>query len=187
MKNIKLFYRKNAILLLIVLIFILTEIITARAAFSKGYIKGSAEVENNYKIAAEKEAAEKETTKTINLEVDTHSADAKAIARVLYGLTDYNLTDDAKYAIMEVIQSRVNCTYGEFGDTIQEVCNKPQQWQGYTEDGNYLREDYKLAVNFLSNTNRERITPEGCLYLVCYNGYVTVRKNWEDKNIWRVS
>lgn len=111
--------------------------------------------------------------------------EAKSIAKVLYGFSGYNLSPKAKTAIVEVILSRVECPYGEFGDTIIEVCEKEKQWEGYT--GNYLEEDYRLVLDILNTEDRGRVTPTGCLFLTCSYGKVTVRTEWNSKSGWEVS
>ena len=120
-----------------------------------------------------------ETTPIINEE-------AQNIARVLYGVKDYQLSQNAKLAIIETIFSRVECTYGEFGDTINEVCLKPQQWQGFTENSSYMKEDYDLALSYINGDHTARITPEGCYWFVVSNKGVTVRTAFEGGNAWTV-
>lgn len=113
--------------------------------------------------------------------------DAACVARVLYGIRDYELSEDAKTAVIEVILNRAECSFGEFGDTVSEVCEKPQQWQGYSSDGKYLKEDYELALEVLHGTNSVRTIPEGCYYLVVKQGAVSARTEWDDSgNEWTV-
>ena len=112
--------------------------------------------------------------------------DAANIARVLYGVRGYQLSEDAKLAIIETIFSRVDCTYGEFGDTISEVCLKPQQWQGFVENSSYLREDYELALAYINGDHTARITPEGCYWFVVSDEGVTVRTKFEGGNAWTI-
>ena len=120
-----------------------------------------------------------QVSKTIN-------NDAADVARVLYGLADYNLPNSAKRAVIEVILNRVACTYGEFGDTVHDVCSKPNQWQGYVDGGPYLETDYQLAEAVLSDTSGARVTPGMCLFLVCNYGSVTVRPQWDGGNEWTI-
>ncbi len=116
----------------------------------------------------------------------TVNPEAANIARVLYGVKEYHLSDDAKTAIIETIFSRVDCTYGEFGDTINEVCLKPQQWQGFTENSAYLREDYALALSYIEGDRSVRVTPEGCYWFVVSEDGVTVRTKFEGGNSWTI-
>lgn len=113
--------------------------------------------------------------------------EAANIARVLYGVKDYQLSENAKIAIIETIFSRVECGYGEFGDTINEVCLKPLQWQGFVEGSDYLKEDYELALRCLNDTSGARVTPEGCYWFVVSRDGVTVRTEFEGGNTWKVS
>lgn len=116
----------------------------------------------------------------------TTNPDAANIARVLYGVRGYQLSEDAKLAIIETIFSRVECTYGEFGDTVSEVCLKPQQWQGFVKDSSYLREDYDLALSYINGDHTVRITPEGCYWFVVSEDGVTVRTKFEGGNAWTI-
>lgn len=118
--------------------------------------------------------------------VPVANEEAENIARVLYGVKDYQLSENAKIAIIETIFSRVDCTYGEFGDTINEVCLKPQQWQGFIEDSSYLKEDYDLALNYINGDHTARVTPEGCYWFVVSNKGVTVRTDFNGGNTWTV-
>ena len=110
--------------------------------------------------------------------------EAENIARVLYGVRDYHLSENAKLAIIETIYARVDCTYGEFGDTINEVCLKPMQWQGFVEGGSYMREDYELALDYINGSHTARVTPEGCYWFVVEYGSVTVRTSFNGGNSW---
>lgn len=116
-----------------------------------------------------------------------YNEEAANIARVLYGVREYQLSEEAKIAIIETIFSRVECTYGEFGDTVNEVCLKPLQWQGFVEDSSYLREDYELALKYLEGDRTMRITPEGCYWLVVSRDGVTVRTKFEGGNSWTIN
>ena len=70
---------------------------------------------------------------SVEPEPPSYNEEAANMARVLYGVREYQLSEDAKMAIFETIDSRAKCTYGEFGDTINDVCLKPMQWQGFEE------------------------------------------------------
>lgn len=116
------------------------------------------------------------------------SEEAANIARVLYGVKDYQLSENAKIAIVETILSRVDCTYGEFGDTINEVCLKPVQWQGFVEGSDYLKEDYELALNRINDTSGARVSPEGCYWFVVSGDGVEVRSRFEEGgNTWFIN
>lgn len=183
----KKFYKKYAILILIIMIFALAFAITARAAFAKGYNSGVREIELKYEIERENEAKAEELRQVANAaETPKFNAEAQAVARVLYGLSDYQLSDTAKMAVIEVIMSRAKCSYGEFGDDILSVCDKDGQWQGYVKDGPYIQSDYELADQVLNDISRARVTPDGCLYAAVSRGSVSVRKEWDSKNIWTV-
>ena len=116
----------------------------------------------------------------------TTNPDAANIARVLYGVRSYHLSEDAKLAIIETIFSRAECTYGEFGDTVSEVCLKPQQWEGFVQNSSYLREDYELALSYINGDHTARVTPEGCYWFVVSEDGVTVRTKFEGGNAWTI-
>lgn len=122
----------------------------------------------------------------INAKNEEKSTEAKIMARVLYGINDYHLSENGKKAVFEVIQNRVKCSFGEFGNTIEEVCNKPQQWQGYVEDGEYLETDYQLALNFLNDNSGARVIPTNCYFLTVKAGKVIVRTEWNNGSEWTV-
>ena len=124
---------------------------------------------------------------SVEPEAPSYSEEAENMARVLYGVREYQLSEDAKMAIFETIDSRAKCTYGEFGDTINEVCLKPMQWQGFVEDSPYLREDCELALRYLDGDRTMRITPEGCYWLVVSKDGVTVRTKFEGGNSWTIN
>lgn len=116
-------------------------------------------------------------------------ADAECVARVLYGVRDYGLSDDAKTAVVEVIKNRVADTAREFRtiEDIEAACEQANQWQGYVSDGPYLREDYDLALKVLNDTSGARTVPEGCFFLVVKQGEVIARTEWDGGNEWRVN
>ena len=114
--------------------------------------------------------------------------DAECIARVLYGIRGYDLSDEAKTAVIEVIKNRVADTACEFRtvNTIVDVCEQPNQWQGYVSGGSYLKEDYELALDVLYNSSGARTIPEGCFFLVVNQGEVIARTKWDGGNEWSV-
>lgn len=120
---------------------------------------------------------------------ETPSDDVYLIARVLYGLRDYHLSEAAKTAVVEVILNRVDDTAREFRtyNTIEAVCNQPEQWQGYNKDGSYLAEDLEIVKNRLADHSGARTIPEGCFFLKVTNGKVTVRTEWNGGNQWSVT
>ena len=117
------------------------------------------------------------------------NTDAECVARVLYGVREYALSDSAKVAIVEVIMNRVADTACEFRtiDSIEEACEQANQWQGYSSGGTYLLSDYELALNTLNNESNARTVPEGCFFLVVKHGEVIARTKWDGGNEWKVS
>ena len=121
--------------------------------------------------------------------VPAQNAEAEHVARVLYGVRGYDLSENAKTAIIEVIKNRVADTACEFRtiESVVAACEQANQWQGYVSDGPYLREDYDLALRVLNDTTGARTIPEGCFFLVVKQGEVTARTEWNGGNEWRVS
>ena len=120
--------------------------------------------------------------------VPAQNAEAEHVARVLYGVRGYDLSENAKTAIIEVIKNRVADTACEFRtiESVVAACEQANQWQGYDSDGPYLREDYDLALRVLNDTTGARTIPEGCFFLVVKQGEVTARTEWNGGNEWRV-
>lgn len=140
---------------------------------------------------AEPQAAETVLAAVTPLAEQTeHQADydAACVARVLYGVRNYGLSENAKTAIIEVIKNRMADTQREFRtvNTIEEVCEQPNQWQGYISGGNYLKEDYDLALEVLHDTSSARTIPDGCFFLVVNTGEVIARTEWDGGNEWSV-
>lgn len=112
--------------------------------------------------------------------------EATQVARVLYGLKDYELSDTAKIAVIEVILNRA--AYGtEFPTDILGVINQANQWQGYDPEGSYLSGDYELALSRLNSKDPVRVIPDGCYFLTVSHGKVVVRTKWNGGNTWTVT
>lgn len=133
-------------------------------------------------------AAASETVVQATGTVHQTDYDAECVARVLYGIRGYELSDNAKTAVVEVIKNRKADTACEFRtvNSIVEVCEQPNQWQGYVSGGNYLKEDYELALKVLYDNNSARTIPDGCFFLVVNTGEVVVRTEWDGGNEWSV-
>lgn len=137
-------------------------------------------------------------TRTVEIPVETivyepavnqYNTEAALVAKVLYGLKDYHLSNEAKTAVIEVILNRVDDTACEFREinTVSDAVNQPGQWQGFDPDGSFLQEDYVLARNRLADKSGCRVIPEGCFFYTVSNGVVTVRTDFlEDGNEWKV-
>lgn len=123
------------------------------------------------------------------MDIPEEDLDAASVARVLYGFRYYNLSDTAKEAIIDVILNRVACSYGEFGNDIHDVCAKEAQWQGYDDNGCYMKADYELAYAKLHGNSSARSIPENCYWVVAEDGAVCVRTSFtvtSSTNSWRV-
>lgn len=139
--------------------------------------------------AAEPEAIAAPAAAVAEAPAPAIDTDAESVARVLYGVREYGLSENAKTAIIEVIKNRVADTAREFRniDTVTAACEQANQWQGYVSDGPYLREDYELALRVLNDTTAARTVPDGCYFLVVTQGAVIARTEWDGGNEWRVN
>lgn len=123
------------------------------------------------------------------IDIPEEDLDAASVARVLYGFRYYNLSDTAKEAIIDVILNRAACSYGEFGNDVHDVCAKEAQWQGYDDNGSYMKADYELAYAKLYGNSSMRSIPENCYWVVAEDGAVCVRTSFtvtSSTNSWRV-
>lgn len=114
--------------------------------------------------------------------------DAACIARVLYGIRDYELSEKAKAAVVEIVLNRLSDTDREFRNynTIRAVCNQPEQWQGYNPGGPYLETDYELALAVMNNDTGSRVVPENCYFLLVKQGEIIARTEFNGGNEWTV-
>lgn len=117
-----------------------------------------------------------------------HREEAVAVARALYGIRGYELSDNAKKAVIDVIMARAECSY-TFPDTIPEVVYAQAQFQGNpSETSEYLESDAELAERYITarRNGGGRTVPEGCYWFVCAWHSVTVRTAWDGGNSWSV-
>ena len=174
------FYIKHNVKILILLLFILSNIVTARVAHSR-----------NYQMGPEAFAEEMPSEEIVVTPEPTPALDegALAIARVLYGIRGYELSDNAKTAVIEVILNRVSDDAREFRtlDSVVAVCEQNNAFQNYEPNGQYLQSDYDLAYNKIYSSSQARVSPEGCYFLTCEYGKVIVRTEFKGGNKWEVS
>lgn len=76
-----------------------------------------------------------------------HRAECEAVARVLYG-TALHHSEDAQKAVVWCIINRVESSL--YPDTIQEVCEQPSQWMGYSDDNPVIASLYDIADEVIS-------------------------------------
>lgn len=119
--------------------------------------------------------------------VEIRRTDAEELARVVYGTALYNSTE-AQRAVMWCIINRVESPL--YPDTVEEVCQQPQQWMGYSPDTPVLDQLYDLACEVLETweAGGARNLPEGCLWFD-WTGpeAITFRTAFDGKyNEWRV-
>lgn len=177
--------------LLVSLVFILCMVVAARVATETQPPKRTdlATVSPEAAIVAEQEQAEAARAMEVAAEEQRHREEAVAVARALYGIRGYELSDTAKKAVVDVIMARAECSY-TFPDTIPEVVYAPAQFQGEpSETSEYLESDAELAERYISarRSGGGRTVPEGCYWFVCSWHSVTVRTAWDGGNSWEVS
>lgn len=107
--------------------------------------------------------------------------DAKLMATVVDSVAP-NSDDYCKTAIMECIKNRVRSI--GFPNTIEDVCNQKNQWQGYTSQSVYTDETYKLAKDFIDNLTTFRISPidRDMVYMRIGTSGVYFRNSWDSMN-----
>lgn len=114
--------------------------------------------------------------------------EAEYIAKVIYG-TAINHTDADKKAVVWCILNRVE--HYAHPDTIQEVCEQPKQWMGYSDNNPVLTDIYDLALAELKIWYSGDHRPMGkeYIYLSWSSSEIMLRDTFEEgKNTryWRM-
>lgn len=98
------------------------------------------------------------------------------VARALYGIKDYGLSNDAKRAYIQVMLNRANpnVQYDVMAgtDDLASVLAKPNQWQGYRADGNYTEADYQLVKEFLESGQGNILNSDKYYWCEVKQGYI---------------
>lgn len=175
--------------ILVGLVFVLLLTVTARVVTETEPPRRTELASMEQTIVAQQEQEEAQRALQIAAEEASHREEAVAVARALYGIRGYELSDNAKKAVMDVIMARAECSY-TFPDTIPAVVYAPAQFQGEpSETSEYLESDAELAERYISarRSGGGRTVPEGCYWFVCSWHSVTVRTAWDGGNSWEVS
>ena len=169
--------RDAAIILLSVLVSVL--VINARTkSINEQAEKRIAAIEQRYQ--SELAAAQSQTvgSATQSTQQTTYSADAEYIAKVVAGCATY-YSENVQRAVAWCVLNRVDSAL--YPDTIKEVCEQANQWQGYDPNLPYTQGTYEMALEVLDTKTRGRLRPidSDMLWLVLNDdGSVTLRNKF---------
>lgn len=137
------------------------------------------------------EAMEARLAATQVVEVEKEPTDGQKIslyrnvARALYGIRDYGLSNDAKRAYIQVMLNRAdpNVQYDVMKgtDDLASVLAKPNQWQGYRSDGNYTEADFQLVKEFLESGNGNFLNSDKYFWCEVKQGYIICKADINGK------
>lgn len=149
------------------------EMVALRESLEESYASQLSEVEQYYEYGGDVTQIERE---------------AEFIAKVIYG-TARNHADSDKKAVVWCILNRVE--HHSHPDTIEEVCEQPKQWMGYSSENPVLTENYDLALNELKTWYSGGHRPMGneYIYLTWSSKEILLRDTFEENrntNYWRM-
>ena len=137
------------------------------------------------------EAMEARLAATQVVEVEKEPTDGQKIslyrnvARALYGIRDYGLSNDAKRAYIQVMLNRAdpNVQYDVMKgtDDLASVLAKPNQWQGYRSDGNYTEADFQLVKEFLESGQGNILNSDKYYWCEIKPGYIICKADINGK------
>lgn len=109
----------------------------------------------------------------------------RSVARALYGIRDYNLSANAKRAYIQVMLNRadpsVQYDVMRGTDDLASVLAKPNQWQGYRQDGNYTEADFQLVKEFLESGNGNFLNSDKYYWCEIKPGYIICKADINGK------
>lgn len=107
------------------------------------------------------------------------------VARALYGIKDYSLSNDGKRAYIQIMLNRANpnVQYDVMAgtDDLASVLAKPNQWQGYRQDGNYTEADFQLVKEFLESGNGNFLNSDKYYWCEIKPGYIICKADINGK------
>lgn len=107
------------------------------------------------------------------------------VARALYGVRDYGLSNDAKRAYIQVMLNRAdpNVQYDVMRgtDDLASVLAVPKQWQGYRPDGNYTEADFQLVKEFLESGQGNILNSDKYYWCEIKPGYIICKADINGK------
>jgi hypothetical protein len=114
--------------------------------------------------------------------------EAEFIAKVLYGMARNHSPADQR-AVVWCILNRVE--HHSHPNTIQEVCEQPKQWIGYSNENPVLEELYDIALTELKTWHNDGHRPMSSdyIYLTWSSKEILLRDTFEENkntNYWRM-
>ena len=107
------------------------------------------------------------------------------VARALYGIKDYGLSNDGKRAYIQIMLNRANpnVQYDVMAgtDDLASVLAKPNQWQGYRQDGNYTEADFQLVKEFLESGQGNILNSDKYYWCEIKPGYIICKADINGK------
>lgn len=107
------------------------------------------------------------------------------VARALYGIKDYGLSNDGKRAYIQIMLNRANpnVQYDVMAgtDDLASVLAKPNQWQGYRSDGNYTEADFQLVKEFLESGQGNILNSDKYYWCEVKPGYIICKADINGK------
>lgn len=112
------------------------------------------------------------------------SAEAECLAKVVAGCATYS-SENVQRAVAWCVLNRVDSVL--YPDSIQEVCEQANQWQGY-ENAPLIDSICILCQNVIDTwaAGGVRDVPQGCLFLRMTEDGVELRTEFKGGNIWNV-
>lgn len=149
------------------------EMISLREELQESYASQLAEVEQYYEYGGDVTQIERE---------------AEFIAKVIYG-TARNHAESDKKAVVWCILNRVE--HYAHPNTVEEVCEQPKQWMGYSADNPVLADIYDLALDELKTwySGGHRPLSNEYIYLTWSSKEILLRDTFEENrstNYWRM-
>lgn len=107
------------------------------------------------------------------------------VARALYGIRDYGLSNEGKRAYIQVMLNRadpsVQYDVMRGTDDLASVLAVPNQWQGYRPDGNYTEEDFQLVKEFLESDSGNILNSDRYFWCEIKQGYIICKADINGK------
>ena len=172
--------RDAAIVLLAVLVSVI--VISAKTkSINKQAEQRIAEIEQRYE--SELAAAQSQTTDSTEQQ-SQYSADAEYIAKVVAGCATY-YSENVQRAVAWCVLNRVDSAL--YPDTIKEVCEQANQWQGY-EDAPLIDSICQVCQDVIDTwqSGGVRDIPRECVFLKMTEDGVELRTEFTGGNTWNV-
>ena len=184
-------FKKVKMLILYILIVILSFIVGMAKQAHNDRIKYEAQLEQlrvELTESYESKIFELNRAHEYGGDIASMEKEAEYIAKVLYG-TARNHSSDSQKAVVWCILNRVE--HYAYPSTVQEVCEQPQQWMGYSDNNPVLDEHYDIALEVLKvwyNDGHRPVSPD-YIYLSWSSSEIILRDTFEEgkyTHYWRV-